>query len=119
MHATDTDPESPPARAPSSPHSACIRVAHAFVFTQLLPTDRTLAEHVRLVLGRARGAEVMGAYLSEPIKEKESESGNMRNGVRWGCSSMQGWPPIGRRDRARSMRSRVLCDFWRAVWSST
>ena len=34
---------------------------------------------------------LMGAYLSSPITEKESESGQCRDGYTYGCSSMQGW----------------------------
>jgi len=33
----------------------------------------------------------MGAYLSAPETSKESESGTMRDGFAYGCSSMQGW----------------------------
>ncbi|CAM9143208.1 unnamed protein product [Choristocarpus tenellus] len=33
----------------------------------------------------------MGAYLSQPITDKETEDGGEHGGLRWGAAAMQGW----------------------------
>ena len=42
----------------------------------------------------------MGAYLSKPVTEKETESGS-GSGMKWAATSMQGWrvnQEVGRTD---------------------